>query len=98
MANRQEAGFSPLLRGSVNGKGVVISHLKERLLAMEPLSVSNIDGVKLNFEDGWLLIRTSGTEPKIRITAEAKSEVRVHQLYDGGVGAVEECLRGNKEE
>lgn len=33
-----------------------------------------IDGLKLWFGSGWLLIRPSGTEPIIRITAEAKSE------------------------
>ena len=88
----------PLLRGSVSGKGVIVSHLEKRLSAMEPLSVSLIDGIKLDFEDGWLLIRASGTEPKIRVTAEAKSEARVHQLYDGGVKVIKECLRGGKEE
>ena len=88
----------PLLRGSVSGKGVIVSHLEKRLSAMEPLSVSLIDGIKLDFEDGWLLIRASGTEPKIRVTAEAKSEARVHQLYDSGVKVIKECLRGGKEE
>ena len=82
----------PLLRGSVDGEGVAESALERRLLAMEPLSVSNIDGIKLNFEDGWLLIRASGTEPKIRITAEAKSETRVHQLYDSGVRAIKDSI------
>ncbi len=82
----------PLLRGSVSSKGVVISSLESRLMAMEPLSVTNIDGIKLNFDDGWLLIRASGTEPKTRVTAEAKSEARVHQLYDSGIRAIKECM------
>ncbi len=78
----------PILRGSLANKGLMMSDLKKRLLTMEPLSMSSADGIKLNFEDGWLLIRASGTEPKIRITAEARSETRVHQLYNGGVKAI----------
>ena len=88
----------PLLRGSVTGEGVALSDLEKQLLALEPLSVNGIDGIKLSFKDGWLLVRASGTEPKIRITAEAESELRVHQLYDRGVGIIEECLKGGKEE
>ncbi len=88
----------PLLRGSIANEGVATSDLEKRLLAMEPLSVSSIDGIKLNFEDGWLLVRTSGTEPKIRVTAEAKSETRVRQLYDSGVRTIGECMKGNKGE
>jgi len=64
---------------------------------MEPSSVSNTDGIKLNFADGWLLIRASGTEPKIRVTAEAKSEARARQLYDNGIRAIKNCLKGSKE-
>jgi len=82
----------PLLRGSISSQGVVISDLEKRLLAMEPLSVSNIDGIKLNFKDGWLLIRASGTEPRIRVTAEAKSEAQARQLYDSAVRAIKACI------
>ena len=74
-----------------------MSKLERQLMTMEPLSVSNIDGIKLNFADGWLLIRASGTEPKIRVTAEAKSERRVRQLYDNGARAIRECMKGSKE-
>jgi len=87
----------PLLRGNISSEGVVMSKLERQLKAMEPLSVSTIDGIKLNFEDGWLLIRASGTEPKIRVTAEARGEARVRQLYDNGIGIIRECMEGSKE-
>jgi len=87
----------PLLRGSISSEWVVMSKLERQLMVMEPLSVSNIDGIKLSFTDGWLLIRASGTEPKIRITTEAKGEARMHQLYDNGIRAIKECIEGGKE-
>jgi phosphoglucosamine mutase len=37
-------------------------------------SVETIDGLKLWFKAGWILIRPSGTEPMIRIVAEAKTK------------------------
>ncbi len=88
----------PLLRGSISSAGVVMAKLERRLVALEPLSVDNSNGIKLNFEGGWLLIRASGTEPKIRITAEAKDEARVRQLYDNGIGVIRQCIEGSKEE
>ncbi|MFC1952379.1 phosphoglucosamine mutase [Chloroflexota bacterium] len=87
----------PLLRGSISGEGVVMSKIERQIMVMEPLSINNGDGIKLNFADGWLLIRASGTEPKIRVTAEAKDETRVRQLYDRGVDVIRECMEGNKE-
>ena len=82
----------PLLRGSISGEGIAMSKLEQRLRAIKPLSVSNIDGVKLSFEDGWLLVRPSGTEPKVRITAEAKSKAAVRKLYNSGIKAIQECI------
>ncbi|MBI4303321.1 MAG: phosphoglucosamine mutase [Chloroflexi bacterium] len=83
----------PILRGSIPNEGTAISDLERELLVLKPLSVSNIDGLKLGFADGWLLIRASGTEPKIRITAEAKSEARVHQLYGSVIDVVRQCMK-----
>ncbi|MFC1916270.1 phosphoglucosamine mutase [Chloroflexota bacterium] len=86
----------PLLRGSINSEGIVMSSLEPQLMTLEPLAVSKLDGIKLSFKDGWLLVRASGTEPKIRLTAEAKSEARMHQLYDSGLRTVESCLRSKE--
>ena len=47
--------------------------------------VNTVDGFKLALEDGtWILVRPSGTEPKLRIYAEATTERRVEELLDAG--------------
>jgi phosphoglucosamine mutase len=82
----------PLFRGSVESQGLAMSQFEAKLRSLKPLSVINIDGIKLNFADGWLLVRPSGTEPKIRITAEAKTETRARQLYDSCLSLVKESI------
>ena len=82
----------PILRGSIPTDGSEIAGLEDALMALEPLSVSNIDGIKLYFNDGWLLVRASGTEPKVRLTAEARSKKRVQQLYERGIRVIESRL------
>jgi phosphomannomutase len=42
--------------------------------------VTTIDGVKVDFPQGWIHIRKSNTEPIIRIYAEAKTESELDQL------------------
>jgi len=86
----------PLRRGSVHADGVTLARLEPGLMALEPLSVTGIDGLKLNFEDGWLLVRASGTEPKIRLTAEARTGAAAQQLYDRGLGVIKEAV-GSRE-
>jgi phosphoglucosamine mutase len=45
-------------------------------LSLEAMGeVTTIDGVRVDLEDGWVLVRPSGTESKIRITAEARKDV-----------------------
>jgi len=87
----------PLLRGSLAMADIALDNLNNRLLALEPLSVSDIDGIRLDFGDGWLLIRPSGTEPRVRVTAEAKSAARVRELYHNAVSALKDCARGGNQ-
>jgi phosphomannomutase len=42
--------------------------------------VTTIDGVKVDFDHGWVHLRKSNTEPIIRIYAEAKSEAELEAL------------------
>jgi phosphomannomutase len=52
--------------------------------------VNDVDGFKIFLDDGtWLLVRPSGTEPKLRVYAEATSEDRVRELLGAGRGLVE---------
>lgn len=47
--------------------------------------VDNTDGIKLLLGDhGWILFRASGTEPVIRIYAEADDPVKASQLVEAG--------------
>jgi phosphomannomutase len=44
----------------------------------------NLDGVKWICADGWLLLRESGTEPVLRVVAEAPTQRRARQLLQLG--------------
>lgn len=44
--------------------------------------VTTIDGVKIDFEKGWVHLRKSNTEPIIRIYAEAQSEKEAQKLVN----------------
>jgi len=59
----------------------------------EVKSVTMVDGVRIEVEDGWALIRPSGTEPVIRITVEAREERRAEELMKASQSLVKSVLR-----
>ncbi len=58
----------------------VLHNMKERFKDKE---INTIDGLKIDFEDGWVHLRKSNTEPIIRIYAESLSrEIALHYVEE----------------
>ncbi|HIP43281.1 MAG TPA: phosphoglucomutase/phosphomannomutase family protein [Aquifex aeolicus] len=58
----------------------------EKLKDFTVREVKTVDGIKLIFEDdSWLLMRPSGTEPLIRVYAEAPSREKVEKILEAGI-------------
>ncbi|PSP72603.1 phosphoglucosamine mutase [Halobacteriales archaeon QS_3_64_16] len=51
--------------------------------------VRTLDGVRIDTEAGWYLVRASGTQPLIRVTAEAREADRAARLSERGRSLVE---------
>jgi phosphomannomutase len=51
-------------------------------------AVEDLDGLKLRFDDGWMMFRPSGTEPVLRIYGEASTQARAEALVAAGVAMV----------
>ena len=61
-----------------------------RMAGLVPSGVSHTDGLRLRFpDDSWLLIRASGTEPLLRVYAEAPTSTQRDALLDAGVQLAE---------
>jgi len=65
------------------------SNPPKELAKMKVAKVETLDGLKLSFEDeSWILFRSSGTEPLLRIYVEGRSEEEVKLLLGAGEGLV----------
>jgi len=73
-------------------KAGVMKRLEPRLKREFPdvVKVLTIDGIRLELKDGWVLVRPSGTEPYIRVTAEGRTPARAEEI----AGRAAKVLKG----
>jgi phosphoglucosamine mutase len=88
----------PIRRGGISlssdiDKSCFMELIRQEMDASKAVEVSTLDGLRLGYEDGWVLVRPSGTEPKVRITAEAEDEDRLGRLYSEAEAVVKRCVK-----
>ncbi|NPA98356.1 MAG: phosphopentomutase/phosphoglucosamine mutase [Crenarchaeota archaeon] len=90
--DRRSYLFSP-----VEIRDTIYSELVEELKSMlgEPEEVITIDGYRYEYSDGsWILVRKSGTEPKIRLYMEAMTEQRLREMIRKTENKIKElCIK-----
>lgn len=55
--------------------------------------VNDLDGVKVYFDFGWILIRASNTSPKIRLYLEAKTKNKFNFLKENFSKILKKCIQ-----
>jgi len=71
------------VKKAVEGLKSVFSNYKE---------LSVVDGVRLTLEEGWILVRASGTEPLVRLTVEGESLKAAREIMEKAVVLVKRLV------
>ena len=64
------------------------------LRTASPDRMDTTDGIKMFYDDGWVLVRPSGTEPIVRIFTESRTQDRAKELADSSKRLVEKLVKG----
>jgi phosphoglucosamine mutase len=86
----------PIFRSSIpcsNRK--VMEIIKEKIARFG--KIQEIDGIRLVTDNGWILIRPSGTEPLIRLTTEAREEKVAREMHEKGMKILKEAIAEAKQ-
>jgi len=70
----------------------LLGKIKKKYNAQE---INTIDGVRINFEQDWIHLRKSNTEPIIRIYTESQSESTANNLANKIMQDIKACLNEN---
>ena len=68
---------------TIEKKQEAMNAVKDHFMNLEkPERFLDFDGYRLDYQDWWLNIRPSNTEPYLRFLAEAKSEEKLHEIIE----------------
>ena len=67
----------------------ILSTLEEKYKEEQ---INTIDGLKIDFEDGWIHLRKSNTEPIIRIYAESEGEEKANGFAEKMINEIKELI------
>ena len=70
-------------------KESVMSSIAEEIQKTTDFKLDLTDGVKILKEDGWVIIRPSGTEPIFRCFAESDSQQKADEMTEWGISLIE---------
>jgi phosphoglucosamine mutase len=83
----------PIRRSSIETNRKAETMTAVRSLVTDAFTdVSTLDGVRAETDDGWFLLRASGTQPLIRVTAETRDETAADRLLERATSLVEQAL------
>ena len=67
----------------------IVNKVKEYAISKN-YKYNDIDGVRVNFEDGWALVRASNTGPNLTLRFEAINESRLNEINNEFMNLVTE--------
>ena len=69
-------------------KEFVMKSIADEIQSTTDFELDLTDGVKILKEDGWVIIRPSGTEPIFRCFAESDSQAKADEMTEWGMGLI----------
>ncbi|WP_254524327.1 phosphoglucosamine mutase [Natrinema caseinilyticum] len=86
----------PIRRTSVEveDKAAVMAEVDDRVTERYD-EIDTLDGVRVETAAGWFLLRASGTQPLIRVTAEARSESDADALFEDARSLITESIEAS---
>ena len=74
-------------------KSEVMNKIAKEIDDTTDYNIDTTDGVKILRDDGWIIIRPSGTEPIFRCFAESDSQEKSTEMTKWGISLVEKYLK-----
>jgi len=85
--------FKEKIACSNENKTEVVARVRQQADKLSAVYLNDLDGLRFEFTEGWLLIRASGTEPAIRIMAEAGSQQYARSLLNMGLTILKDAAK-----